>query len=369
MVLHFLHTADLQIGKGYNQFPPDVAGALRAARLETLKRIAHVAKDRDVDAVLVAGDCFDDIAVADETLRRFKLALEPFNRTWVLLPGNHDPAIAESPWTRLKRLSLPGNVIVADEPRPIDICGKAMVLPAPLIRRRDPTDPTEWFDGAETEPGLIRIGLAHGTIPEFLPAVSEAANPIAYDRADRARLDYLALGDWHGRLQVTKRTWYSGTPEPDRFRANDPGHVLAVTIAEQGAEPSIEPITVATYDWIQRTFEVRPGGANEIWKLRGLTESELTKLVVQLDLEGTVDLATHAAVNEAIEDLRARVMYLYTNDAGLMVAPTDDDLDAIDIAGFVRVAMNRLREISEGPEPGDARRALELLYGLNRQSN
>jgi DNA repair exonuclease SbcCD nuclease subunit len=345
-----------------------VAGALRAARFETLKRIGHVAKDRNVDAVLVAGDCFDDIAIADETLRRFKLALEPFNGTWVLLPGNHDPAIAESPWTRLKRLSLPGNVIVADEPCPIDICGKAMVLPAPLVRRRDPTDPTEWFDGAVTEPGLIRIGLAHGTVPEFLPDASEAANPIAYDRADHARLDYLALGDWHGHLQVTKRTWYSGTPEPDRFRANDPGYVLAVTIAAQGAEPSIEPIAVATYTWIQRTFEVRPGGANEIWNLPGLHEPDLTKLVVKLDLDGSVDLATQAAVNETVEDLRARVMYLNTNDAGLTVAPTDNDLDEIDVAGFVRVAMNRLRAISQGPEPGDARRALELLYGLHRQS-
>ena len=367
MVLRFLHTADLQIGKGYSQFPTEIAGALRAARLETLKRIAEVARDRNVDAVLVAGDCFDDIAVSDETLRRFKLALEAFDKTWVLLPGNHDPAIAESPWTRLKRLSLPANVIIADDPCPIEICGKAIVLPAPLKRRRDTTDPTEWFEGASTEPGLIRIGLAHGTVPEFLPDASEAANPIAYDRGSRARLDYLALGDWHGLLQVTERTWYSGTPEPDRFHTNNPGHVLDVTLASQGTEPRIEPIAVATYNWIQRTFEVRPGGANEIWDLPGLNNSELTKLVIKLNLEGTVDLATHAALSETVEDLRARVMYLITNDARLSVTPTDDDLDAIDTAGFVRVAMNRLREISEGIEPSDARRALELLYG--RQSD
>ena len=111
MGIRFLHTADLQIGKGFGQFPPDVAGALRFQRLETLKRIASLARDRSVDAVLIAGDCFDDIAVADDTLRRFKVALEPFDGTWVLLPGNHDPAIAESPWSRLRRLSLPANVV------------------------------------------------------------------------------------------------------------------------------------------------------------------------------------------------------------------------------------------------------------------
>src|SRR5215472_3388654 len=134
MTIHFLHTADLQIGKTFGQFPSEVASTLRASRIDTLKQIALLARDRDVDAVLVAGDCFDDIAVSDDTLRRFKVALEPFGGVWVLLPGNHDPAIAESPWTRLRRLLLPRNVIIADEPKPIPIGHNAVVLPAPLRR-------------------------------------------------------------------------------------------------------------------------------------------------------------------------------------------------------------------------------------------
>ncbi|MBO0734695.1 MAG: metallophosphoesterase, partial [Methylocapsa sp.] len=181
MSFRFLHTADLQIGKGFGQFPPDVAGAMRSQRLETLKRIATLARDRCVDAVLVAGDCFDDVAVADETLRRFKFALEPFRGTWVLLPGNHDPAIAESPWSRLRRLTLPPNVIIADEPAPLTIGDKAVVLPAPKRRRHDVTDLSEWFDTAVTGDHLIRIGLAHGSVREALPEKSEAANPIARD--------------------------------------------------------------------------------------------------------------------------------------------------------------------------------------------
>ena len=217
-----------------------------------------------MDAVLVAGDCFDDIAVADETLRRFKVALEPFDGTWVLLPGNHDPAIAESPWSRLKRLPLPANVIVADRPEPIVIGNKMVVLPAPLRRRRDAADLTEWFNTAVTEEGLIRIGLAHGSVREFLPEASEAANPIALDRAECARLDYLALGDWHGRLQVSERTWYSGTPEPDRFRANEPGYVLDVMIERPGTAARVEAIPVATYRWVQRSLEIAPGGAEEV---------------------------------------------------------------------------------------------------------
>ena len=367
MGVRFLHTADLQIGKGFGQFPPDVAAALRTERLETLKRIATLARDLAVDAVLVAGDCFDDIAVADETVRRFKVALEPFDGMWVLLPGNHDPAIAESPWSRLKRLPLPANVIVADAPEPIVLGNKMVVLPAPLRRRRDAADLTEWFNAAVTEEGLVRIGLAHGSVREFLPEASEAANPIALDRAERARLDYLALGDWHGRLQVSERTWYSGTPEPDRFRANEPGYVLDVMIEGPGTAPRVEGIPVATYRWIQRSVEIAPGGAEEVRTGLDVSEEELERCVVQLDLEGTVDLATRMAVSEKLDDLSARVLHLKENDAGLVVEPTEDDLDAIDTAGFVRVAMNWLREKLHGPDATTARRALALLYGLHHR--
>jgi DNA repair exonuclease SbcCD nuclease subunit len=367
MSVRFLHTADLQIGKGFGQFPPDVSGVLRSARLDTLKRIAVCAHDRAVDAVLVAGDCFDDIAVADDTLRRFKIALEPFKEIWVLLPGNHDPAITESPWSRLKRLGLPAKVIVADQPEPIAIADKAVILPAPLRRRRDAADLTHWFDTAATDDNLIRIGLAHGSVREFLPAASEAANPVALDRAERARLDYLALGDWHGRLQVAARTWYAGTPEPDRFKANEPGYVLDVTIDGPRTEPRVESIPVATYRWIQRSLEIVPGGAEEVRRCIEIPDEDLQSCVVQIDLHGTVDLATRAAVSALLEDLSARVLHLKENDAELVLDPTQDDLDAIDTAGFVRVAMDRLREKLEGPEASVARRALALLYGLHHR--
>ncbi len=367
--IRFVHTADLQIGKSFGQFPPDIATVLRAGRLGTLKQIAALARDRGVDAVLVAGDCFDDIAVADETLRRFKVALEPFDGTWVLLPGNHDPAIAESPWSRLKRLTLPANVIIADDPVPIAIGDRAVVLPAPLRRRRDAADLTDWFDTALTDDHLIRIGLAHGSVREFLPEASEAANPIALDRVERSRLDYLALGHWHGRLQVSERTWYSGTPEPDRFRANEPGYVLDVTIESSGATPRIEAVPIATYRWMQRTIEITPGGPEEIRHALDIAEAELACLVLRLDLEGTIDLATRAAVDDVLGDVGARVLHLEEGVAGLAVEPTEDDLDGIDTAGFVRVAMNRLREKLVEPEAETARRALALLYGLHRRSD
>ena len=60
MTVRFIHTADLQIGKGFGQFPSDVSATLRNQRLATLQNVAQLARDRTLDFILVAGDYFDD---------------------------------------------------------------------------------------------------------------------------------------------------------------------------------------------------------------------------------------------------------------------------------------------------------------------
>ena len=91
------------------------------------------------------------------------------------------------------------------------------------------------FDGASSPEGSCRIGLAHGSVANRLPEKGEAGHEIADDSADRAGLAYLALGDWHGALNIAPRTWYSGAPEPDRHKANDSGNVQLVTLEGPGA--------------------------------------------------------------------------------------------------------------------------------------
>jgi len=366
MTFRFIHTADWQLGQGFDRFPPDAAAELRKARLEAVARIGRLATQETMDAVLVAGDCFDQIAVADRTLRQFLAAAESFAGPWLLLPGNHDPALAESPWSRLRRIGVPENIIIADRPEPI-ILGTAAVLPAPLRRRRDVMDLTEWFDGAATPEGAFRIGLAHGSVAEFLPEPGEAMNPVALDRAQRARLDYLALGDWHGLLKVDERTWYSGTPEPDRFKDNGPGHVLKVTLEAPGAPPRVKAERLARITWRQPEFEIAPGGAESFGgRLAELVSGRDT--IVKLSLRGVVDLATRTEVSEVIEKAAARVLHLEMDESGLVIEPSDDDLDAIDTAGFVRIALEDLRGRLGGPEGDTALRALAHLYRLHLQA-
>ena len=143
----------------------------------TVQRVAEVARERHVDAVLVAGDAFDGNEVSDKTIVRAVEALAPFSGQWVFLPGNHDPALAHSVWTRMRDLDVPSNIVIADRPEPILAWeGRATVLPAPLRRKREALDQTEWFESASSPDGSCRIGLAHGSVAGRLPDTGEAAN-------------------------------------------------------------------------------------------------------------------------------------------------------------------------------------------------
>ena len=86
---------------------------LAEARYDAVARIAELAAQRGVDAVLVAGDVFDTQGISDRGIRRLFGALGAYAGPWVMIAGNHDAALADSVWTRAIQLGcVPANVHV-----------------------------------------------------------------------------------------------------------------------------------------------------------------------------------------------------------------------------------------------------------------
>ena len=366
MSFRFIHTADWQIGKGFGSFPSEAANELRAQRIRSVERVADAARASEVDAVLVAGDAFDSNEVSDRTIHRTLEALAPFSGTWVFLPGHHHAARAPRGWARLRDIGLPGNVVIADAPVAVDRWqGAAVVLPAPLRRKREAEDQTAWFDAAPSPDGCCRIGLAHGAIAGRLPGSADAANEIPADRAVRAGLCYLALGDWHGALQIGPRTYYAGTHESDRHKANESGHVHLVEMASARAPEQVKPVRTGHYHWVTREVDVLDGtGDAPLDALRAIAEDP-RRCVVSLDLVGTIGLAERRRLQRELRSWEARFHHLDVDDGRLLDEPTSDDLDAVDTSGFVRLAMERLKAMAADPadpRAADARMALRMMY-------
>jgi DNA repair exonuclease SbcCD nuclease subunit len=358
-----LHTADWQIGRTYGRFDPDDAAALAEARIATVERLAQRAAARGADAVLVAGDVFDAQAVSPRTIRRLFNALAPYPGPWVMIPGNHDAALAEGVWAEAQRLGvLPPQVHLLLQPGVVELPAlRLAVLGAPLTQRHTHDDTTAWFDHADTPAGWRRVGLAHGAVQGLLAEDLDATNPIAPDRAARARLDYLALGDWHGCKRIDDRSWYAGTPEPERFKDNDPGHVLWVTLGAPGEPPRVEAERIARHRWRQAAWRLNV--ASDVDAVVAQLQEATADEVLSLTLSGSVDLAAHQRLQQALQAAEARLRALQADLSGLRLSPTAEDIAALQADGYLGAVIAELRDAP--PERSRvAQDALALLTTL-----
>jgi DNA repair exonuclease SbcCD nuclease subunit len=368
LMFSFLHTADWQLGKRFGSFPGDKPAVLRDQRLQAVDRLAQAAQAAKCSAVLVAGDVFDAETVPEALCGQLMARLNAYPAlAWHLLPGNHDPGRAGGVWTTLAG-KLPANVRLHLESRPVELAPGVVLLPAPLTSKRTSTDPTAWMDGVATPAGTLRIGLAHGSVQGFGSA-GEANVSIDPARVKSAGLNYLALGDWHGTTRISDRAWYSGTPEPDGFRDNDPGNALIVRV-EGAAAPKVERVATAHFTWLRRELKVDNEAAlqpieTEVSRLG----SGAARTLLTLELGGAVPMASLARIEERLGNMAPQLFHLVYDLAGISVFADAADLEALSSPSLADIA-RRLKETSErgGDDAAVAARALRRLFILARQS-
>jgi DNA repair exonuclease SbcCD nuclease subunit len=372
--MRFIHTSDWQIGEVFRQVDDATMAVLQTERLEAIGRLGRLAREQRAPLVLVAGDVYDSDKPSDRTLEQPIERMRAFpDLRWHLLPGNHDGHQPNGLWDRLRKKGLPDNIVLHLESGPHAVEGEsAVLLPAPLTRRHSLADPTEYMDGVATPDDVIRIGLAHGSIAEFGSDGLTTHNKLDPARAERARLAYLALGDWHRQRCISDRVWYSGTPEPDGFDEDAEGLALLVEIEGARALPRVTPLPTGRFRWM--TLAAPVNGEADVTaldgRLRGL-DADLARVLLHLKVEGALTMQQRVAFDERIAgSIGAALRYLRLDDTRLGITTTAEDLDAIDHAGFVRAAAETLRAKAAdaaNPEREIAALALQRLYVLHRR--
>lgn len=364
----FLHSSDLHLGRAFGNFPEGIRHRLREARHGAIGRLAAAARSGGATTILLAGDTFDAETPAPDTLRQALAAMrEASDLTWVMLPGNHDSLAATELWGRILT-DGPANLRALLSDVPADLAPGVHLLPAPCTQRRPGRDLSEAMS-APTPEGARRIGLGHGAITDF-SGEEGATGIIPPDRATRSGLDYLALGDWHGQLQVGPATWYSGTPEPDGFKHDAPGAALLVAL--DGRAPKVTSVPVAGFRWMRPEIELLPGEDALARIAAALPQTGARDHLVRLTVTGRLPLADRAAL-EADLDHRAPDFGWFSPDlTRLAVVAMPEDLDQIDRAGALRQAAETLlAEVGDGSlsqaERDTAAAALARLYTLTQE--
>lgn len=368
-MLRFLHSSDLHLGKPFGLFPGDVGAALRKARADIPVRLAQLARAQGVEHILLAGDTFDQTTPAPRVIRHAlnAMAQEPGIR-WHILPGNHDHCGATELWRVLQR-DAPPNVTALLTSAPHLLTEGAVVLPAPLAERAPGRDPTEWFDSADTGAAL-RIGLAHGSVADFDVRGGGGSSVIAPDRARRAGLSYMALGDWHGQRRIGAETWYSGTPEADGFGLAAVPGALLVEIAGPRAPAQVTALETGALRWRRIDLDITPDTdplAAHAACLPALAER--AACLFNLRLRGAIHPSARADLDRAIAATEPDFLWHRADTDGLSLLHDAADLDLIDRQGALRDAAQALAaEAVDADLPSGARiaaaDALAKLFSL-----
>ncbi|MEM9030642.1 MAG: metallophosphoesterase [Pseudomonadota bacterium] len=361
----FIHTADWHIGRVFAGFPDDVAATLKHARVTVIDRIAAVARTHGAAHVLVAGDTYDSDELADKDLRA------PIERlrscrdiTWHIIPGNHDPLADDGVWSRLSALGLPDNVRVLTDQTPVEIAPRIWVLPAPLTAGVTSSDPTGRMEAALTPDGATRIGLAHGPTSAFGEGTDAAT--IDPSCAIRAGLAYLALGDWHGEQDVAAKVRYSGTPEPEQFKANLAGRVTVVSVSD-GVVAALESVETAQHVWLRSEPGALPLG--DLDALIGhVTDlgARAPDAIVRVKLRGRIEADGYRDFEQRRAQLDASVRHLVWDQSELSLAADAAALSAVLTTPALTDVAERLAQKAnaESQEGVVAARALRLLLTL-----
>ncbi|MGW1883824.1 exonuclease SbcCD subunit D [Streptomyces sp. NPDC001970] len=258
--MRFLHTSDWHLGRSFHRV------SLLDAQAAFLDRLVATVRERDVDAVLVAGDVYDRavpplsaVELFDDALHR----LADVGVPTVMISGNHDSArrlgvgagLIDRAGIHLRTdpAGCGEPVVLTDAHGDIALYGLPYLEPA-LVRDefRTATAGHESVLGAAMErvradlagrtPGTRSVVLAHAFVVGGEPSDSERDITVGGVAAVPAGVfegvDYVALGHLHGCQSINERVRYAGSPLAYSF--SESGHRKSMWLVDLGPDGEIE---------------------------------------------------------------------------------------------------------------------------------
>ncbi len=203
--IRLIHTSDTHLGDDWD---PDAAQRALSAVVDAV-HLFHA------DALLIAGDVFDNARISNAVLEFFVSEMARAQAPAIALPGNHDLYDADSLYRRAPFASATANLHIITGARgetlsfphlTLDIWGRAMDCHTPAFRP---------LAGMPTQRnGHWRVAMAHGHF-HYPDDTDERSSPIRPREIAGAACDYIALGHWERFENVSQGgvpAFYSGSP-------------------------------------------------------------------------------------------------------------------------------------------------------------
>jgi DNA repair exonuclease SbcCD nuclease subunit len=357
-MIRILHTADWQIGLRASHVAR-VGDAVRKARLDSARTVVEQANEAKADALVLAGDIFEDNHVDNTLVYEIARILGQAQVPVFVLPGNHDPLSQDSVYKRASWRERSANIRLLETTDPVMIAGgAALLLPAPLSLKKSIEDPTDALRLPEVSHGGTLIGVAHGSL-KIEGKYGKDDFPIALDAATKKGLSYLALGHWHGRYVHGERIAYSGTQETTKFGEDNSGMALMVEFASPGLAPHLRELRTGKLIWLAREINLSHGAVGEVQRLKqelaAFTHPK-DSVLLRLRTTGESGPEAHLLLKALEEELASKFLYFEIDRRDLPSSVVEGRM--ADILGKHPFVASLLESLGRGS--GDAELPAEL---------
>jgi DNA repair exonuclease SbcCD nuclease subunit len=232
--LKFLHFADLHLDTQFQWAGASIGGKRRQALRDTLRRILELAAERGAEAILCAGDLYEQERFSPDTAEFLRAEFDRAHPLKIYVaPGNHDWFGPQSLYHHVK-WSPNVHIFGTDRLEPITLTDGLTLWGA---AHRAPANTDGFLNGFKVDRGGVHLAVFHGSERGSLVLQGHGKVPHApfdAEQVARSGIHHAFVGHYHNPQEADAFT-YPGNPDPLSFgETGDRGAVIA-TVDEKGA--------------------------------------------------------------------------------------------------------------------------------------
>ncbi|MFC1725465.1 exonuclease SbcCD subunit D [candidate division KSB1 bacterium] len=364
-MIKFIHTSDIHLGAGFNQFSD--SEKRKKEQIKTFEKIVNITLEKKADLFLLSGDLFNSISPKKNYIELVKRELSRLLNSGIsvfIVPGNHDYYIPDGLWDSEFNLENE-NLFIFKEPEftykhlediNLSIIAKAYDKTRKNKRLLD-TDLIPETEG-------LKIIIFHGSYdnPDFMEF---SDHPFSLDEINKIDFNYLALGHYHkfGILLdgKDKKAVYPGTPEALKFSSRESGsRFIIYGEIEESGKLKIEPLEIQTCMINSLTMDITSYDNIKILEKK-ISEMKDENLYLNLKLTGTPSIDVFNGLEQLTERFSNNFAELKIDITGVDIPAGISSDERYILGRFVKKINDKLEETSDDHEKIRLKTALRLV--------
>ena len=241
--MKLIHTGDIHIGSAMKNLPTAKSQIRKREIIDGFRSLAAFAREQNVDAVLIAGDLFDENAVERQVAQEvFSIISSAEPVCFFYVSGNHDDEFSQNE-------GLPKNLYLFSQTHAWQ--GYRLKENVVITGADTRNFSTHLFENLRLNPADFNVVLLHGDIEK-----KNAKESIPLALMQGKGVDYFALGHIHkpmaqaSRLDGRARFRYCGALEGRGFDETGEKGFYQGVIADDGA------VSIEFVPFAQRKYEI-----------------------------------------------------------------------------------------------------------------